>query len=74
MAENPFKPLDTVIKRVIAVEGEYVDFLDKRSHNYVKVHVPPNHIWIEGDNKSNSRDSREFGPLSLGLVHGIVRY
>ena len=72
-ADNPFKPADSIVKRVIAVEGEYVDFLDVRSQRLVKVLVPPNHIWVEGDNKGNSRDSREFGPLSLGLVHGLVR-
>jgi type IV secretory pathway protease TraF len=36
--------------------------------------IPKNHIWIEGDNKFNSKDSRLFGPISNELVLGIVRY
>ena len=36
--------------------------------------VPKGHIWVEGDNKENSSDSRNIGPVSLALVEGIVRY
>lgn len=32
--------------------------------------VPPGHVWIEGDNAARSRDSRDFGPIPLGLVRG----
>ena len=30
LAENPFKPGHTIVKRVLNVEGEYADFYDKR--------------------------------------------
>ena len=36
--------------------------------------MPKGHIWVEGDNKENSKDSRDIGPVSLALVEGIVRY
>lgn len=29
-------------------------------------------MWIEGDNAERSRDSRTFGPIPQGLVHGKV--
>ena len=73
LAENPFKPGHTIVKRVLYLEGEYAEFLDPRTQEFIKVIIPENHIWIEGDNKTNSRDSRDFGPLSLNLVDGIVR-
>ena len=38
-----------------------------------RVVVPPNHVWVVGDNRSMSRDSRTYGPLSLELVFGIGR-
>lgn len=29
-------------------------------------------MWIEGDNKMLSNDSRNFGPVPIGLIHGEV--
>jgi inner membrane protease subunit 1 len=29
-------------------------------------------LWIAGDNRNASTDSEDFGPLSLGLVRGVV--
>ena len=72
-ALNPFKPGYTVVKRVLFTEGEMAKFYCQNKKEYVEVEVPQGHIWIEGDNKENSNDSRHFGPISLGLVQGICR-
>ena len=74
MAQNPFKPGYTVIKRVLYTEGENAKFYSEKHKKEIEVAVPRGHIWVEGDNKDNSNDSRHFGPISLGLVDGIVRY
>ena len=74
MAQNPFKPGYTVIKRVLYMEGEMAKFYSDKHKDYIEVEVPKGHIWVEGDNKDNSNDSRHFGPISLALVEGIVRY
>lgn len=34
--------------------------------------VPKGHIWLEGDNSENSIDSRNYGPVPLGLVQSRV--
>ena len=39
-------------------------------HYYMK--IPRGHVWIEGDNKEISNDSRSFGPVPIGLIHGTV--
>lgn len=30
--------------------------------------VPRGHVWIEGDNKEGSKDSRIYGPVPYGLI------
>ncbi|MFO0515314.1 MAG: S26 family signal peptidase, partial [bacterium] len=66
---NPFIPNKRLCKRILAVEDEKV-ILDEEKNNFII--IPKNHIWIEGDNKENSLDSRMFGPVSKHLVEGRV--
>ncbi|CAG9310918.1 unnamed protein product [Blepharisma stoltei] len=68
LAENPMKPNNQLCKRVICGPGEVAEV---DGQEYL---VPEGHIWIEGDNKSQSFDSRNFGPISIGLVEGKVAY
>ncbi|KAF2127713.1 LexA/Signal peptidase, partial [Dothidotthia symphoricarpi CBS 119687] len=35
-----------------------------------KIVVPYGHVWVEGDNWRRSFDSRDFGPVSRGVVEG----
>lgn len=39
--------------------------------------IPKNHFWLEGDNRSDSRDSRMYGPVEkkhiCGKVAAIIR-
>ena len=34
--------------------------------------VPAGHVWLEGDNPSNSLDSRYYGPVPLALLQGRI--
>jgi signal peptidase I len=34
--------------------------------------VPPDHVFILGDNRSNSRDSRTIGPVPMDTIKGRV--
>lgn len=47
---------------------------DKTGGNMVKMTVPHGHCFILGDNRSDSKDSRHFGPVPLADVLGRVDY
>ncbi|RWS14220.1 hypothetical protein B4U79_07920, partial [Dinothrombium tinctorium] len=53
-----------LIKRIIALEGDFV----KISTNKI-IQIPKGHCWVEGDNTSQSLDSKHFGPVAIGLIH-----
>lgn len=36
--------------------------------------VPPGHVWVLGDNRPNSNDSRFWGPVPVGDVKGTARF
>ena len=41
-------------------------------HGVAMVVVPPNHVWIEGDNPLYSTDSRHYGPMPESALRGRV--
>jgi inner membrane protease subunit 1 len=64
---NPINCQMKLCKRILYREGEEVPL-----QNGNIVIVPKNHLWVEGDNKSNSIDSRRFGPIPESLILGRV--
>jgi len=40
--------------------------------SYPPTLVPPDHVFILGDNRSNSRDSRAIGPVPMDTIKGHV--
>lgn len=68
VATSPKDPSGSVCKRVLALPGDRVctnpdSFGIKRYQT-----IPKGHVWLQGDNLSNSTDSRSYGPVPLGLV------
>lgn len=56
----------TQIKRVKGLEGNTV-------YKYgEEIRVPKGSIWVVGDNRGNSIDSRTYGAISKGLIVGKV--
>ncbi|XP_060564692.1 mitochondrial inner membrane protease subunit 1-like [Ruditapes philippinarum] len=57
-------PNKFICKRIVAMAGDKV-------YNEVsneRIWVPKGHVWLEGDNKICSHDSRHYGPVPYGLI------
>ncbi|KRZ39594.1 Mitochondrial inner membrane protease subunit 1 [Trichinella pseudospiralis] len=65
VAVSPEEPSIFICKRVVAVEGE-----PQPSHEYRRIRT--GHVWLEGDNKRFSRDSRHYGDVPFALLKGKI--
>lgn len=90
MLDLPHKPEKLGIKRVVALEGDWVTLDYRRRDRGGKEgstaegmvwegvgerkefgvgkrrwKVPYGHVWVEGDNVNQSKDSNSYGPVSL---------
>lgn len=90
VVEDPTGEFPLLIKRVVAVGGQTIDFRDGRVyiddklidepyvHGLPTEHqvyttpltVPEGMVFIMGDNRVNSGDSRSFGPVDEELIQG----
>ncbi|KAL1110470.1 hypothetical protein AAG570_007998 [Ranatra chinensis] len=59
-------PTVNVCKRVLAIAGDIIHMGGR------EMMIPTGYIWLQGDNLYNSTDSRNYGPIPLGLVRGRV--
>jgi len=65
IVRSPHSPSDSICKRLVGLPGDRINWGDYGA-------VPSGQVWLEGDNSSESRDSRLYGPVPLGLVQGKV--
>lgn len=64
VARSPADPHRIVCKRIVGTPG------DKIRVDFSYITVPEGHVWLEGDNRYNSIDSRTYGPVPQALVLG----
>uniref|UniRef100_T1JDW9 Mitochondrial inner membrane protease subunit n=1 Tax=Strigamia maritima TaxID=126957 RepID=T1JDW9_STRMM len=68
VARSPSNPHHFICKRVIGVPGDRI-----QSH-LTTSYVPRGHVWLEGDNKTNSTDSRVYGAVPVALIRGKAMF
>ena len=62
LARSPDDHRSALVKRCVALAGDRID----------PVAVPAGTVWLEGDHRAASRDSRAFGPVARRFVSGRV--
>ncbi|PVU86489.1 hypothetical protein BB559_004277 [Furculomyces boomerangus] len=70
---NPLDPETQVMKRILGLSGDVI-CIDPLLSNTRYVKIPKGHVWLQGDNTSNSVDSRIYGPVPIGLLKGKVLF
>ncbi|KAI0067699.1 LexA/Signal peptidase [Artomyces pyxidatus] len=72
--ESPLEPGRIVCKRIVGLPGDIVcvDPTGRLAPSTEHTVVPRGHLWVIGDNAAASRDSREYGPVSISLVRGRI--
>ncbi|KAJ2663716.1 hypothetical protein IWW48_001197 [Coemansia sp. RSA 1200] len=68
---SPISPEKRACKRVLGMPGDVI-CVDPTVDNSSYTTVPKGHVWLQGDNYSNSTDSRTYGSVPLGLLRGRV--
>ncbi|KAG2221813.1 hypothetical protein INT45_013309 [Circinella minor] len=68
---SPAAPGRAVLKRILGLPGDNV-CVDPTSQERKYIDIPEGHVWLSGDNLSNSTDSRYYGPVAMGLIRGRV--
>ena len=61
-----------VVKRLLAMEGDVVTLDDPGDGGESYTRMPSGQGWMEGDGREWSIDSRNHGPVPLGLIQSVV--
>jgi signal peptidase I len=66
------------INGVVYIDGEQLkeEYLpqDTKTFNIARVKIPEDQVYVLGDNRGGSKDSRDIGPVELRQITGSIVY
>ncbi|XP_061362306.1 mitochondrial ATP-independent inner membrane protease subunit 1a-like [Gastrolobium bilobum] len=67
---SPRNPRKFIVKRLVGMEGDSITYNSRtqKTNKHTTVLVPKGHVWVQGDNIYNSKDSTHFGPVPYGHI------
>ena len=74
IATKPTDPSVTILKRIRGMSNDQIWIHPSNSSHPILYKVPQDHVWLEGDNRHQSLDSRMYGPVPLTLIRGKLWY
>lgn len=74
IATHPSQPTNLICKRLIAIPGDVVlmSSIDSDDKDTKTINIKQGSCWLEGDNRLNSTDSRNYGQIPIGLIKSKV--
>lgn len=74
IAIHPNEPKSLICKRLVALSGDTVlmNLAENPESDRETIFIKPGRCWLEGDNFTNSTDSRNYGQIPVGLIKSKV--
>ena len=73
-SDAPFQPCVQAVERLGDRRYTTMRAVDSNQSTRPALRVPPGHVYVLGDRRDRSNDSRTYGPVPMTLVRGVAYF